>query len=148
MLQKIDHIGIAVRNLDEAIKTYRKLGFKLTGYDRVETQKVEIAFFQLGESRIELIAATEPNSPIAKFIEKNAGKGGLQQLAIAVTDIEGELARLKANGFTLINESPVPGANGSKVAFVHPRDTDGVLLELCETTENANEDCSNNTLSD
>ena len=98
----------------------------------MESQKVETAFFQIGESCIELIAATEPDSPIAKFIEKNAGKGGLQQLAITVTDIEAELARLKAEGYTLINESPVPGAHGTKVAFVHPKDTEGVLLELCE----------------
>ncbi|MEK9554789.1 MAG: VOC family protein, partial [Gammaproteobacteria bacterium] len=118
MLHKIDHVGIAVTDIEEAIKTYQGLGFTLKGRDRVDSQKVETAFFQIGESCIELIAATEPDSPIAKFIEKNAGKGGLQQLAITVTDIEAELARLKAEGYTLINESPVPGAHGTKVAFV------------------------------
>jgi methylmalonyl-CoA/ethylmalonyl-CoA epimerase len=132
MLHKIDHVGIAVTDIEEAIKTYQGLGFTLKGRDRVDSQKVETAFFQIGESCIELIAATEPDSPIAKFIEKNAGKGGLQQLAITVTDIEAELARLKNEGYTLINESPVPGAHGAKVAFVHPKDTEGVLLELCE----------------
>lgn len=135
MFHKIDHVGIAVKDLDEAIETYRGLGFELTGRDRIETQKVEIAFFQLGDSCIELIAATQPDSPIAKFIEKNSGKGGLQQLAISVTDIESELERLKANGYTLINESPILGAHGTKIAFVHPKDTAGVLLELCEHVE-------------
>lgn len=135
MLQKIDHVGIAVTDLEAAIQTYQGLGFTLTGRDRVDSQKVETAFFQLGESCIELIAATDPESPIAKFIAKNAGKGGLQQLAITVTDIEGELARLKAAGYTLINEEPVPGAHGTRVAFVHPKDTEGVLLELCQHPE-------------
>ncbi|NBR75445.1 MAG: methylmalonyl-CoA epimerase [Gammaproteobacteria bacterium] len=112
MLHKIDHVGIAVTDIEAAIKTYEGLGFTLKGRDRVDSQKVD--------------------SPIAKFIEKNAGKGGLQQLAITVTDIEAELQRLKHEGYTLINESPVPGAHGTKVAFVHPKDTEGVLLELCE----------------
>lgn len=132
MLHKIDHVGIAVTDIEEAIKTYQGLGFKLTRRERIDSQKVETAFFQIGESCIELIAATEPESLIAKFIRKNAGKGGLQQLAIAVTNIEAELDRLRQKGFTLINETPVPGAHGAKVAFVHPKDTEGVLLELCE----------------
>ena len=132
MLHKIDHVGIAVTDIEEAIKTYQGLGFKLTRRERIDSQKVETAFFQIGESCIELIAATEPESLIAKFIRKNAGKGGLQQLAIAVTNIEAELDRLRQRGFTLINETPVPGAHGAKVAFVHPKDTEGVLLELCE----------------
>lgn len=132
MLHKIDHVGIAVTDLEQAIETYQGLGFTLTGRDRVDSQQVETAFFQIGESCIELIAATEPTSPIAKFVEKNAGKGGLQQLAITVTDIDSELARLKEAGFTLINETPVPGAHGTRVAFVHPKNTEGVLLELCE----------------
>ena len=132
MLHKIDHVGIAVRDIEEAIKTYQGLGFELTRRERIDSQKVETAFFQIGESCIELIAATEPESLIAKFIRKNAGKGGLQQLAIAVTNIEAELDRLRQKGFTLINETPVPGAHGAKVAFVHPKDTEGVLLELCE----------------
>lgn len=132
MLHKIDHVGIAVTDLEAAIKTYEGLGFTLTGRDRVDSQRVETAFFQIGESCIELIAATDTESPIAKFIAKNAGKGGLQQLAITVTDIEAELRRLKDQGYTLINETPVPGAHGTRVAFVHPKDTEGVLLELCE----------------
>jgi len=132
MLHKIDHIGIAVVDLDEAIRTYEALGFTLQGRERVASQQVETAFFPLGESCLELIAATDPASPIARFIEKNAGKGGLQQLAITVTDIEAELTRLKAAGFTLINEHPVPGAHGTRVAFLHPKDTEGVLIELCE----------------
>ena len=132
MLHKIDHVGIAVRDIEEAIKTYQGLGFELTRRERIDSQKVETAFFQIGESCIELIAATEPESLIAKFIRKNSGKGGLQQLAITVTNIEAELDRLRQEGFTLINEIPVPGAHGAKVAFVHPKDTEGVLLELCE----------------
>ena len=83
MLHKIDHVGIAVTDIEAAIKTYEGLGFTLKGRDRVDSQKVETAFFQIGESCIELIAATEADSPIAKFIEKNAGKGGLQQLAFS-----------------------------------------------------------------
>jgi methylmalonyl-CoA/ethylmalonyl-CoA epimerase len=135
MFHKIDHVGIAVTNIEAAIKTYEGLGFTLKGRDRVNSQKVETACFQIGESCIELIAATESDSSIAKFIQKNAGKGGLQQLAITVTNIEDELERLKREGYTLINESPVPGAHGTKVAFVHPKDTEGVLLELCEHPE-------------
>ena len=98
MLHKIDHVGIAVTDIEEAIKTYQGLGFKLTGRERIDSQKVETAFFQIGESSIELIAATEPESLIAKFIRKNAGKGGLQQLAITVTNIEAELDRLRKKG--------------------------------------------------
>lgn len=132
MLHKIDHVGIAVTDLDAAIATYEALGLTLAGREAVPSQRVETAFFPLGESCLELIAATDADSPIAKFIAKNAGKGGLQQLAITVTDIEAELIRLQQAGFTLINETPVPGAHGTRVAFVHPKDTEGVLIELCE----------------
>ena len=136
MLHKIDHVGIAVTNLDAAIATYEALGLTLSGREMVPSQQVETAFFPLGDSCLELIAATDAHSPIAKFIAKNAGKGGLQQLAITVTDIDAELERLKAAGFTLINYTPVAGAHGSRVAFVHPKDTEGVLIELCEHSHN------------
>jgi methylmalonyl-CoA/ethylmalonyl-CoA epimerase len=132
MLHKIDHVGIAVTDLDAAIATYEALGLTLSGRETVPSQHVETAFFPLGDSCLELIAATDTQSPIAKFIAKNAGKGGLQQLAITVTDIDAELERLKSAGFTLINETPVAGAHGTRVAFVHPKDTEGVLIELCE----------------
>lgn len=132
MISKIDHLGIAVNDLDEGIETYRKLGLEFLGRETVESQGVEVAFFQIGESKFELLAPLGPDTPIGKFIAKNGGKGGVQQVALTVEGIEDELARLKDEGFTLINPEPVAGAHGAKVAFVHPKSTEGVLLELCE----------------
>ena len=131
-LNKIDHIGIAVSDLESAIGIYRAMGFVYQGREIVEDQKVETAFFQIGESKIELLAATDPSSPIAKFIAKNGGKGGLAHIAIQVTDIESKLDDLKQKGFQLIDAYPKDGAHGAKIAFVHPKSTAGVLLELCE----------------
>ncbi|MBX7151693.1 methylmalonyl-CoA epimerase [bacterium] len=131
-LNKIDHIGIAVTDLEAAKKLYEAMGFHYTGHETVDDQKVETAFFEIGESKIELLAATDPSSPIAKFIEKNGNKGGIAHIAINVTNIEEKLKDLKSKGFQLIDETPKTGAHGAKIAFVHPKSTSGVLLELCE----------------
>jgi methylmalonyl-CoA/ethylmalonyl-CoA epimerase len=131
-LTKIDHIGIAVTNLDQSIEIYKALGFEYQGREVVADQNVETAFFQIGESKIELLAAMDPDSPIAKFIKNNGGKGGLAHIAIHVTDLESKLNDLKQKGFELIDALPRDGAHGSRIAFVHPRATSGVLLELCE----------------
>jgi methylmalonyl-CoA epimerase len=129
---RIDHIGIAVTDLDGIIEVYKSLGFEYMGRETVADQMVETAFFRIGESTIELLAATGPSSPIARFIEKNGGKGGIAHLAINVTGLDEKLAELKSRGFQLIDETPRPGAHSTRIAFIHPRSTAGVLLELCE----------------
>lgn len=131
MLQKIDHLGIAVNDLQEAIKFYHDvMGMELIGTETVEEQKVNVAMLKIGESRIELLQPTSPESPIAKTIEKRGE--GIAHVAYAVDDIEAALAQLKAGGARLIDETPRIGAGGSRVAFVHPKSTYGVLVELCE----------------
>ncbi|AGK60536.1 methylmalonyl-CoA epimerase [Archaeoglobus sulfaticallidus PM70-1] len=127
---KIDHIGIAVKNLDEAVELYKKLGFEVKGIEEVEEQKVKVAMLPVGESKIELLEATSPESAIAKFIEKRGE--GIHHIAINVEDIERALEKVKAEGLTLIDEKPRIGAGGKKVAFVHPKSTKGVLLEFVE----------------
>ena len=126
-LNKIDHVGIAVTDLDKSIELYKAMGF--------EFQKVKTAFFKIGESMIELLAATDPASPIAKFIEKNGNRGGIAHMAIHVSDVQSKLSELKQKGFQLIDEVAKDGAHGTKIAFVHPKSTGGVLLELCEKKE-------------
>jgi methylmalonyl-CoA epimerase len=131
-LNKIDHVGIAVADLEKSIELYKAMGFEFQGTEVVEDQKAKTAFFKIGESMIELLAATDPVSPIAKFIEKNGNRGGIAHMAIQVTDVQSKLAELKQKGFQLIDEVAKDGAHGSKIAFVHPKSTGGVLLELCE----------------
>lgn len=131
-LNKIDHVGIAVTDLEQSIELYKAMGFEFHGTETVEDQKVKTAFFKIGESMIELLAATDPASPIAKFIEKNGHRGGIAHMAINVTDVGSKLAELKQKGFQLIDETPKDGAHGAKIAFLHPKSTGGVLLELCE----------------
>ena len=131
-MDRIDHVGVAVTDLEKAIETYKDLGFEYLGREIVEEQKVETAFFRVGESKIELLGATDPASPIARFIEKNGHKGGIAHMAVHVTRLEEKLADMKAKGFQLIDELPKAGAHGMKIAFVHPKSTAGVLLELCE----------------
>jgi len=130
MINKIDHIGIAVKNLDEAIEIYKKLGFEVKEIEEVPEQKVRVAMLPIGESRIELLEATSEDSPIAKFIERRGE--GVQHIAINVSDIEKVLQDLKEKGLQLIDEKPRIGAGGKKVAFIHPKSTKGVLLELVE----------------
>ena len=131
MVLKLDHIGIAVSNLEESLKLYMDvLGMKLHGTETVEEQKVKVAFLPLGDTELELLESTAPDGPIAKFIE---AKGqGIQHLAFKVENIEKALEELKAKGMRLIDEKPRYGAGGAKIAFMHPKSTNGVLVELCQ----------------
>lgn len=128
---KLDHIGIAVKNIDESLKFYSNaLGLKIEGIEIVKDQKVKTAFLVLGETHIELLEATEDESPIAKFIGKRGE--GIHHIAIKVENLESHLARLDDNEVKLIDKEPKIGANNKKIAFIHPKSTSGVLLELCE----------------
>ncbi|NLG85695.1 MAG: methylmalonyl-CoA epimerase [Firmicutes bacterium] len=134
MIKKIDHVGIAVSNMEEACRFYEDvLEIKVTGTEEVKEQKVITAFLPVGDSEIELLAPTAPDSPIARFIEKRGE--GIQHIALRVDDIEAELERLKAAGVRLIDEKPRRGAGGAKIAFIHPKATGGVLLEISEREE-------------
>ena len=127
---KIDHLGIAVRSLDAALAFYEKqLGFSVGLRETVDQEKVNVAMLPAGESRIELLEATEAESVIAKFIDKRGE--GLHHVAIKVPDLAGAIARLKSNGARLLND-PRPGAGGHLYVFVHPSSTGGVLLELIQ----------------
>jgi methylmalonyl-CoA/ethylmalonyl-CoA epimerase len=128
---KVDHIGVAVSNLEESLKLYTELlGMKLHGTETVAEQKVKVAFLPLGDTEIELLESTEPDGPIAKFIE-NKGQG-IQHIALRVENVEEALAELKEKGIRLIDETPRYGAGGAKIAFLHPKSTNGVLVELCQ----------------
>lgn len=130
-MKKLEHIGIAVKNLAEATALYEQLldepSYKS---ETVESEKVTTSFFQSGDSKIELLAATHPESPIAKFIEKKGE--GIHHVAFAVSDIEAEIERLKQKGFMILNEKPKRGADNKLVAFLHPKSVNGVLVELCQ----------------
>jgi len=131
IIKKIAHIGVAVKDIDEAVKFYKKnLHLEVKGIEEVEQQKVKIAFIPVGESSIELLQSTDPEGPIAKFIEKRGE--GIHHLALEVDKIEEILEELKKRGVQLIDEKPRIGAHRTKIAFLHPRSTSGVLLELCE----------------
>jgi methylmalonyl-CoA/ethylmalonyl-CoA epimerase len=128
---KIDHLGIATKGIDEALKFWEDaLGLQNIHTEVVEAQKVKIAMLPLGESRIELLEPTSDDSPISKFLDKRGG--GIHHIAVEVPDIETALAKLKAQGMRLIDESPRTGAEGCLVAFVHPSSANGVLLELVQ----------------
>ena len=129
-LKRVDHVGIAVKDLDESVKFYESLGFKATGYEIVAEQKVKVAFLPCGDSEIELLESTEPDGPIARFIEKNGP--GIQHVAIRVDDIDKALEELKEKGVRLIDQVPRYGAGNARIAFVHPKATGGVLLELTQ----------------
>jgi methylmalonyl-CoA/ethylmalonyl-CoA epimerase len=126
---RIDHLGIAVRSLGEATKVWEALGFTVEAVHDVPSEKVKTAFLPIGESHLELLEPTDPASVIAKFLEKRAG---LHHVCVLVEDLEATLADLKARGVQLIDEKPRVGAGGCRVAFVHPKATGGVLLELKE----------------
>ncbi len=131
MIKKVDHIGIAVKNLDEAIKFYTDiLGLECHGTEVVEEQKVKVAFLPTGDSELELLESTSPDGPIAKFIE-NKGEG-IQHIALGVDNIDEALAECKAKGLRLIDETPRYGAGNARIAFIHPKSSKGVLIELCE----------------
>jgi len=128
---KIDHLGIAVPRLDDAVKAYEALGFAVESTHVVPTEKVRAAFLPVGESRLELLEPTDPTSVIARFLEK---RSGLHHVCVLVEDIEAALAELKARGVATIDSSPRPGAGGCRVAFIHPKAAGGVLLELKEAS--------------
>lgn len=133
-ISHIEHIGIAVPNLAEAIKYYENvLGLKCYKQEVVEDQKVTTAFFKVGDTKIELLEATTPESTIAKFIEKNGGRGGMHHMAFAVEDgVANALAEAEEKGIKLIDKAPRKGADGLQIAFLHPKSTEAVLTELCE----------------
>lgn len=131
---KIDHIGIAVKSLQTAVKVYEDaLGLKVSGYDQVDDQGVRVAMLALGESRIELLEPTGPDSPIEKFMLKRGE--GIHHIAVRVDNIEAALERLRAAGARLIDSTPRRGAHNTRIAFIHPSSTHGVLLELVEHGE-------------
>lgn len=131
LFEKIDHVGIAVKDLEQAIKLYRdQIGLECKGTEVVEEQKVKVAFFPVGESKIELLESTDPDGPVGKYIEKKGE--GVHHLSFRVTNIEEKLEQLKEQGVALIDEKPRYGAGGARIAFLHPRSTGGVLVELCE----------------
>lgn len=128
---KIDHLGIATRGIEEALRFWEDaLGLENVHTETVDDQKVRVAMLPLGESRIELLEPTSDDSPISRFLDKRGG--GLHHIAIRVDDIEAALARLKEKGMRLIDETPRIGAEGCRVAFVHPTSANGVLLELVQ----------------
>ncbi|MCK4501429.1 MAG: methylmalonyl-CoA epimerase [Desulfuromonadales bacterium] len=131
MLKKINHIGIAVKSLENAIPFYRdQLGMTFEGTEEVAEQKVKVAFLQIGESRIELLEPTSEDSPIAKFLEKKGE--GVHHTAYEVDDIEAAIAAMQAKGIRMIDETPRHGAHNSLIAFMHPKATGGVLTEICQ----------------
>lgn len=131
MVNKIEHIGIAVKNMDDANVLFEKLlGVPSYKEERVESEGVLTSFFQTGTNKIELLMATNPESPIAKFLEKKGE--GIHHIAFDVEDIHAEISRLKGEGFVLINEVPKKGADNKLVVFLHPKNTNGVLVELCQ----------------
>jgi len=135
MLKKIDHLGIAVRSLDEAIPYYEKaLGLKCEHREEVASQKVRTAFFTIGEVHLELFEPTSPESPIAKFLEKNPS-GGIHHIAFGTDNIEAQLQQAASAGVKLIHEKPFEGAANKLVAFLHPKSTFGVLTEFCSPKE-------------
>ncbi len=133
-LTHIEHIGIAVKNLDEAIKYYENvLGLKCYAVEEVKDQKVKTAFFMIGQSKIELLESTDPEGPIGKFIEKRGE--GIHHLAFAAENLPSALKELNEKEIKLIDVSPRRGAEGLDIAFLHPKSTYGVLTELCEKPE-------------
>lgn len=129
-ITRVDHIGIAVKSIAESLKVYEAMGLKSVGIEEVAEQRVRVAFLPIGEAEIELLESTAPDGPVAKYIEKNGE--GIQHLALRVDNLEAALAEMKEKGVRLIDEKPRYGAGGAKIAFVHPRSTGGVLLELSE----------------
>ncbi|MPM58169.1 hypothetical protein SDC9_104998 [bioreactor metagenome] len=128
---RLDHVGIAVKDLEQAKKFYTEvLGMTAMGEEVVEQQKVKVCFIPCGDSEVELLESTSPDGPIAKFIEKNGE--GIQHVAIRVDDINAALEDLKAKGVRLIDQEPRYGAGGASIAFIHPKATGGILLELSE----------------
>lgn len=130
-MKKLEHIGIAVKNLEESNQLFAKLlGKPHYKIEEVASEGVRTSFFEVGEVKIELLEATNADSPIAKFIEKRGE--GIHHLAFEVADIEKSILSYSDNGFTLLNQHPKPGADNKRIAFMHPKSTNGVLVELCQ----------------
>ena len=135
-MRKIEHLGIAVVDLKKSNELFQRLlGNAPYKSEKVVTEGVETSFFQVGDTKIELLQASSPDSPIAKFIEKKSE--GIHHIAFDVEDIYAEMARLKAEGFEILNEVPKKGADNKIVVFLHPKSTNGVLVELCQTDPNS-----------
>jgi methylmalonyl-CoA/ethylmalonyl-CoA epimerase len=130
-ISHIEHIGIAVKNIEESIKYYENiLGLKCYALEEVKDQKVKTAFFMVGQTKIELLESTDPEGPIGKFVEKKGE--GIHHLAFAVKGIENALSEMESKGVQLIDKFPRKGAEGLDIAFLHPKSTAGILTELCE----------------
>jgi methylmalonyl-CoA/ethylmalonyl-CoA epimerase len=134
-MEKIEHIGIAVKSIAASNVLFKKI-LNTPSYkqEAVESEKVNTSFFRVGESKVELLEALAPDSPIAKFIEKKGE--GIHHIAFLVDDISAEMTRLRSEGFTLLNEQPKKGADNKLVCFVHPKETNGVLIEICQEIKN------------
>lgn len=131
MVRKVDHIGIAVKSIEESLGLYTEvLGLTLEGIEVVEEQKVKTAFLPIGDTEFELLESTDAEGPIAKFIDKKGQ--GIQHIALRVDDIEKALDEMREKGIRLIDEKPRYGAGGAKIAFLHPKSTQGILIELCQ----------------
>jgi methylmalonyl-CoA/ethylmalonyl-CoA epimerase len=131
MINKINHIAIAVNNLEEAAGFYQAvMGLTLSGIEVVTAQKTKVGFFKIGESNIELVQPAEPDSPLVKFLETKGQ--GIHHICLEVDDIEAEVKTFLEKGATMVDQKPRPGAHNTRVAFVHPKSSGGVLIELCE----------------
>ena len=131
MLKTVNHIGVAVKNIEESLKLYRDtFGMIFGGIEEVSEQKVKVAFLEIGATKIELLESTSPDGPIAKFIEKKGE--GIHHIAFLVGDIEFAVSSLKSKGYSLIDDKPRTGVHNTKIAFLHPKSTGGVLIELVE----------------
>ncbi|WP_243290173.1 methylmalonyl-CoA epimerase [Bacillus sp. FJAT-47783] len=139
MVKKVDHIGIAVHNIEQALPFYtEKLGCKWMGEEIVQTQQVKVAFLDVGNTKIELLQPTTETSPIAKFLEKRGE--GIHHIALGVADIEARIKEITEKGVQMIDQSPRKGAGGADIAFMHPKSTGGILFELCEKRGGKNND--------
>ena len=135
MIKKINHIAIAVNNLEEAAGFYQTvMGLTLSGIEVVTAQKTKVGFFKIGESNIELVQPAEPDSPLVKFLETKGQ--GIHHICLEVDDIEAEVKAFLQKGATMVDQKPRPGAHNTRVAFVHPKSSGGVLIELCEFPKN------------
>jgi methylmalonyl-CoA/ethylmalonyl-CoA epimerase len=135
MLKKINHIAIAVNNIEEATKFYQEvMGLTLSGVEVVTAQKTKVGFFKIGESNIELVQPAEPDSPLVQFLETKGQ--GIHHICFEVEDVEAEVKDYLDKGATLIDQKPRPGAHNTKIAFIHPKSSSGVLIELCELPKN------------
>jgi len=136
MIKKINHIAIAVNNLEEAARFYQTvMGLTLSGVEVVTAQKTRVGFFKIGESNIELVQPAEPDSPLVKFLETKGQ--GIHHICLEVEDVEAEVKAFLEKGATMVDQKPRPGAHNTKVAFVHPKSSGGVLIELCEYPKKA-----------